>query len=235
MNALDTSPQSSGYELKSELARYCLPGAKRDANRKLAWVNSICIFFLLIGVLGGKRGSISTKAPPPVEEIIPTMIEPAAPPPTTETQQKEAQTDEDKPEVPQVVVVTPNSPAINFAVPTIGNVVVPNAMASAPPAVPMKPLVPVRSQPTAINTTGKGGDRPQPPYPKIAMEQGEQGTVVLSLTVDGTGVVSAIEVKESSGYPLLDRSTLEYVRRHWIFPPAGGTRIFEAPIKYVLN
>jgi periplasmic protein TonB len=232
---MDASQRYAGYELKDELARYCLPGAKRDSNRKLAWTNSICIFFLLIGILGAKRGIVSIKAPPPVEEIIPTMIEPAAPPPTTETQQKDEQTDEEKPEVPQVVVVTPNSPAINFAVPTIGNVVVPNALASAPPAAPMKPLTPARSQPTAINTTGKGGDRPQPPYPKIALEQGEQGTVILSLTVEESGVVSAIQVKESSGYPLLDRSTLEYVKRHWIFPPGGGARIYEAPIKYVLN
>ncbi len=232
---MDASHKYSNYELKDELARYCLPGAKRDPNRKFAWVNSICILFLLIGVLGAKRASVSIKAPPPVEQIIPTMIEPAAPPPTTEAQQKQEQTDEDKPDVPQVVVVTPNSPAINFSVPTIGNVVMPNALAAAPPAEPMKQLASLRSQPTTLNSTGKGGDRPQPPYPKMAQEEGQQGTVVLSLTVDGTGVVAAIEVKESSGYPMLDRSTLEYVKRHWIFPPGGGTRMYEAPIKYVLN
>ena len=69
------------YELKDELARLCLPQANRDPNRKLAWVNSICILFLLIGILGAQRGSISIKPPPPVEEIMPVMIEPATLPP----------------------------------------------------------------------------------------------------------------------------------------------------------
>lgn len=53
---------SPGYELKDELARYCLPSANRDANLKLAWVNSICILFLLIGIAGA-RADITTKRP----------------------------------------------------------------------------------------------------------------------------------------------------------------------------
>ena len=43
------------YELKDDLARLCLPSASRDVNLKLAWVNSVCILFLLIGIAGAAR------------------------------------------------------------------------------------------------------------------------------------------------------------------------------------
>ena len=69
------------YELKDELARLCLPQANRDPNLKLAWVNSICILFLLIGIFGARRGLIAIKPAPPLEEIIPVVIEPITLPP----------------------------------------------------------------------------------------------------------------------------------------------------------
>jgi len=34
-----------GYELTDELARLCLPAMNRDSDRKLAWLNSVCILF----------------------------------------------------------------------------------------------------------------------------------------------------------------------------------------------
>src|SRR5258705_3044875 len=127
---MDANRTNPGYELKSELARFCLPAANRDSNRNLAWVNSICILFLLIGLVGAKPASISGKQPPPLQEIIPALIEPTPPPPpTAEEKQNQDTTEPDKPEVPQVVVVTPDSPKINFSVPTLGNLVVPNAVA----------------------------------------------------------------------------------------------------------
>ncbi len=45
-------------ELKNGLARYSLASGNGDANLKLAWVNSICILFLIIGNL--KRGAASS-------------------------------------------------------------------------------------------------------------------------------------------------------------------------------
>ncbi len=233
---MDASEKYSGYQLKGELARYCLPGARRDPNRKLAWVNSICIMFLLIGVLGAKRAVVSIKAPPPMEQVIPTIIEPTAPPPPPkDVQQREERKDDEKPEVPQVVVVTPNSPAINFSIPTVGGVVAAAPMAAIPLAAPPGPVTTVRNLPTTISSTGKGGDRPEPPYPRILEQQGEQGTVLLLMTVDDSGSISDIKVKESSGYPLLDRSALDYIKRHWIFPPGAGIRLYVAPIKYILK
>src|SRR5258708_26584352 len=98
-----------------------------------------------------------------------------------------------------------------------------------------KAVVLLRSQPTVLDTTGGGGERPQPPYPKIALEQGQQGTVVLRMTVDDAGLITAIDVGQSSGFPVLDRSALDFVRRHWIVPPGKGTRMYEATINYKLQ
>ena len=120
---------SAAGSLKSELARYCLPAANRDANRKLAWANSICILFLIIGLAGARSASINVRTPPPLEEIVPTIVEPLPPPPTTTEQPQPQEQNEQKSETPQVVVVTLDAPSINFSVPTIGNLVVPNAAA----------------------------------------------------------------------------------------------------------
>jgi periplasmic protein TonB len=220
--------------LKSELARFCLPEANRDPNRKLAWVNSICILFLLIGIVGAKSGSISLKKPPPLEEAVPVLVEPSPPPPE-KPEERQEQPEQKTPETPQVVVVTPASPAINFAVPTLGNVMVPNGVAVAPPVNPMKPVEALRSQPTTLNNTGSGGERPAPPYPKIAQEQGQQGSVTILITVDEAGLITSVEVKSTSGHSVLDRSALDYVKKHWIIPPSDGNRFYETTINYRLN
>jgi len=218
---------SSG--LKDELSRFCLPGVRRDPNRKLAWTNSVCILFLLVGILGWRHAPGFVEPPPLPGEAVPVIVEPLTAPPTETRPQEQAETD--KTEAPQVVVVTLNTPAINFSVPTIGNLVVPSALAEAPPDTALKREV----QRLAITDTGAGGDRPEPPYPVIARESAQQGSVTLLISVDDTGVVTSIDVKESSGWPVLDRSALDFVKRHWIIPPVGGTRLFEATITYKLT
>jgi protein TonB len=229
----------SSYELHDELARLCLPSANRDPNRNLAWINSICLLFLIIGLVGAKPVKIAIRPVPPVEEIVPVVIEAAPPPPQTVTpDNREQDQDQQQPDAAQVVVVTAESPAINFSVPTIGTLVVPNAVAVAPPLKPMQPPVAVRSQPhvpSSLFATGAGGERPQPPYPKLALDDAEQGTVTLLMVADDSGGIISVEVKNSSGYPILDRSTVDYVRRHWRLPAGAGTRMFQTSITYRLQ
>lgn len=233
---MDAVYTSSDHELKSELARFCLPAANRDSTRKLAWVNSLCLLFLLIGLVGWKTGSIRINPPPPIEQAVPIVIEQAPPPPVrVEAQQTDEPQNQDNSEMPQVVVVTPESPSIVFSVPTIGNVIMPNALAVAPPANPSKPLAPFRNQTITIKDTGAGGERRAPQYPQMAQQLRQEGTVLLSMTVDENGTITAIEVKQSSGFPLLDRSTRDFVQRHWLLPAGAAGRIFEAPITYKLK
>jgi protein TonB len=221
--------------LKSELAQFCLPEAKREPNRKLAWMNSICILFLLIGIFGASSAAFKIKNPPPIEQPIPVIVEQPPPPPTKiEAQQNPEPTPESPPQAAQPVVVTLETPAINFSVPTIGTLVVPNAIATVPPANPLAPITPARNEPTTISDTGKGGERPAPAYPDMARDLGQQGTVVLWMTVDERGMITEIKVLQSSGSRILDHNSLEFVKRHWILPSGASGRIYEAPIRYVL-
>lgn len=236
LNAMNADRTTPGSALRSELARFSLCGPREEFDQKLPWVNSICILILLIGVLGARRGSISAQAPPPVEVVVAAIVEPMPPPaqspPETQTQEK---SDQDKTDTPQVVVVTPDAPNINFSVPTIGNLVVASAIATAPPLNPMRPIAPLNRQPVNLENTGGSGERPQPPYPKIALDQGQQGRVTLLIAADDSGNITSIEVKESSGFPMLDRGALDHVKHHWILPRGTGTRLFETSINYRLE
>ena len=224
MNNMDANRISPGYELKDELARLCLPSANRDANLKLAWVNSVCILFLLIGVVGARRGIIAIKPVPPIREEVPIVIQPTVLPPQAIAQKPEQAEQINQ---PRVLVALPNAPDVNFGIPTAGSLVVPAALASAPQIAPMRI--------GSLNNTGAGGDRPEPPYPPIARETGEQGTVKLLLGSDAAGNVISVDMKESSGFPILDRATVDFIKNHWRLPAGDGNRLFETSITYLLQ
>jgi protein TonB len=215
------------------LARLSLHATETETSGKLPWVNSICILFLLIGIFGSRLGDSSSKPTPPLEIAVPAIVEPPPPPQSAPQEQQHEPSENEKPDTPQVVVVTPDAPSINFAVPTIGNLVVPNAVATAPPLRPMQAPAPLKQAPSRLESTGSGGERPQPPYPKIALEQGQQGKVTLLLSADEAGNIISVEVKESSGFPVLDRSAVDFVKRHWTVPK--GVRLAEVPINYRLR
>src|ERR1039458_3309962 len=114
MQTLDADRLSHGYELTSELARIGLHAVEADSDRKLAWVNSVCILFLLIGIVGSRPASIRIKPLPPVDEVSAAIVEPLPPPPQVQSEQEkqEEQSDQEQPDTPQVVVVTLDTPAI---------------------------------------------------------------------------------------------------------------------------
>jgi protein TonB len=67
---------------------------------------------------------------------------------------------------------------------------------------------------------------PRPDYPWLSRRRGEEGRVVLRVTVDAEGSAAVVEVAASSGHDRLDRAALAAVRR-WRFAPArqGGKAI----------
>jgi TonB family protein len=224
MMLMDANRTAPGYELTDELARLCLPPASRDSNLKLAWVNSICILFLLIGILGSRRGVISIKPVQPIREEVPVVVQPAVLPPEAVAPKPEQAQPNNQ---PRVLVVLPNAPNVNFGVPTVGTLVADAALASAPQMAP--------TQIGSLNNTGAGGERPEPPYPPIARETGEQGTVKLLLRGDTAGNVVSVDIKESSGFPVLDRATVDFIKSHWRLPAGAGNRLFETSITYLLQ
>jgi periplasmic protein TonB len=221
---MDANRTSSGYELKDELARLCLSTARREPERKLAWVNSVCILFLLIGILGARQGVISIKPVPPIRQEVPVVVQPTVLPPQPVAPKPEQPQQNNQ---PRVLVALPNAPNVNFGVPTAGTLVTDAALASAPQVAPVRV--------GSLSNTGAGGERPEPPYPPIAMQTGEQGTVVLVLSGDDAGDVISVDVKASSGFPLLDRATVDFIKRHWRLPTDTGTRLFQTSITYKLQ
>lgn len=58
-----------------------------------------------------------------------------------------------------------------------------------------------------------------PLYPRTARRKGWEGTVFLKVLVNPNGMPEKIVVAKSSGYPMLDDSAMETVRK-WKFSPA---------------
>ena len=177
-------------------------------------------------MLGARRGIIAIKPVPPIRVEVPVVIQPTVLPPQAIAQKPEQAEQINQ---PRVLVALPNAPDVNFGIPTVGTLVVPAALAAAP----QPQVAPVRIG--SLNNTGAGGDRPEPPYPPIARETGEQGTVKLLLGGDAAGNVVSVDVKESSGFPVLDRATVDFIKHHWRLPAGDGNRLFETSITYLLQ
>ncbi len=60
---------------------------------------------------------------------------------------------------------------------------------------------------------------PAPDYPNLARRRGEQGRVILKVLVNSDGLPERIQLDQSSGYELLDKSALQAVKS-WKFIPA---------------
>src|SRR5271170_5420932 len=99
---------AAGYQLKSELARVCLPAPARTARHRLAWANSICFLFLLIGVTGAQTRLPALLQVPPLQQAVPVIVEPLPPQaqPDPAPKQTEQQNDDNKQESPRQVAVT---------------------------------------------------------------------------------------------------------------------------------
>src|SRR6266481_3902628 len=102
MNVPDANRLNPGLELSSELARAGVHAAYQDPDRKIAWVNSICILFLIIGLVGSKPASIKIKPLPPIEEVSAAIVEPLLPPPpqTQSEQQTQEQNNQEQVDTP---------------------------------------------------------------------------------------------------------------------------------------
>ena len=222
--------KQGNYELSDELARLCLPQEWRDSYRTLAWVNSICFLFLVIGLIGLKPPQVIHKPLTEIVETVPVIFTPPEEPPKTEPEvkQEEEQPQEAPTAAPQVapVVAAADPSSVAFAVPVQGAVAIAPAahLATPPPPVAQAPPRAVQFNPNA----GDGGSYPPPTYPGIAQRNHYEGTVMIEIAVDPDGQVTEAKVFKSSGFPVLDESALEVVKKRWRFPP-GQPRLYHWP------
>lgn len=89
--------------------------------------------------------------------------------------------------------------------------------------------IPKQAQPLVFDEGSRGAVtqarpldhiNPSPLYPRTARRKGWEGTVFLKVLVNPNGTPEKIVVAKSSGYPMLDDSAMETVRK-WKFSPAG--------------
>ena len=213
---------SRAYRLSDDLARLCLPAEYKESYRKLAYVNSICLLFLIIGLIGIKSPRVITRPLSEVQEPIAVEFTP----PEQQPQPEQPKQDEEPPpqdtpvDTPQVapVVAVVESPAVAFSVPVQGAVTIAKEVRYAvpPPPITQTPRGPTKFDP---NAAGDSGSYPPPAYPSIAKRNRYEGTVEISFTVDEQGMISAADIKKSSGYPVLDQAALDVVKSRWRFPP----------------
>ena len=87
----------------------------------------------------------------------------------------------------------------------------------APPAPPAPAPEPVRTG-VAISASYAASNRP-PVQPARSLRNGEQGKVILRVMVQADGSAGEVQVRTSSGFPLLDEAARSAVQT-WRFNPA---------------
>jgi protein TonB len=134
----------------------------------------------------------------------------------------------DPPPVP-VPVTTPRLPSTAVATPH--RIDVPPAAEQVvveDGALPAEPVVETASEavPSLERSTPLPGVRleylqaPAPAYPRDALREGIQGTVMLQVLVDIDGRPLDVQIQHSSGNRLLDNAARRQVLERWMFRPA---------------
>ena len=108
----------------------------------------------------------------------------------------------------------------------------PATVSPAPIIRPVKPVVP-RELPERELDIAKATLARDEFYPREAIKQGIEGRVVLQLTLDDTGRVTALEVASSSGHAVLDGAALKAATRIGQLP--GGRRQLLLPVEFKLE
>jgi periplasmic protein TonB len=225
------------YELSDDLAQLCLPSEFKDSYRSLAWVDSVCLLFLMVGLIGLRPPKIVERPLNAPQEIVPVILTPPEEQPKPQPQIKPPDEPQETPDVPAEApqiptVVAANTPNVAFAVPVEGPVALaPMAHAAPPPPLVSAPPKIAKFDPNA--TTG-GGSYPPPEYPYEALRSRYQGTVIIELTVDPSGVVTSAKLQTSSGFGLLDEAALKVVKKRWRFPP-GAPRYYYWPCTFKIQ
>lgn len=226
------------YRLSDDLARLCLPQEFKDSYRRLAWMNSICCLFLIVGLVGIKPPKIHVRPLSEPPDVVPVVFTPPEEPPKVEPDVKPDEPDqprdtqEDTPQVVQVVAAA-DSASVVFSVPVQGAVAVASEarFATPPPPVPQAPPKPVQFNPSVAD----GGNYPPPEYPSMALRNRWQGTVTIEILVDGSGQITDAKVQKTSGTTMLDSAALDTVKKRWHFPATGQARWLYWPCIFQLQ
>ncbi len=118
----------------------------------------------------------------------------------------------------------PPPPAVSTAITNVTPV-----RPTAPPPPPAPPHEPVSVAPHVDAAASR-----EPDYPPVSRRLGEQGTVILAVTVEPNGRASDVKIVQSSGFPRLDQAAVEGVKANYRFAP-GTLDGKPAPMSYTFK
>lgn len=189
-----------------------------DANR-IAGISgtlalNVLACLLLFTPLAGPPPLVVANTPPDLRVVPIEPLPPVTPPPPVHVPVAQPQP---QPQPAQRAVQPATAPAATDVVVDDGTVWTPPAVDTTPsPAGPVDiaPSGPVQGMRLEYARTSP------PRYPREALRDGLQGTVLLQVLVDVDGKPLEVSVHTGSGHRVLDQEALRHVSRHWTFRPA---------------
>lgn len=191
--------------------------------------------------------------PPEVMEIMFFTPQEAAPEAPSEPLPVPPPPPQVKPEPPKVEKKVEKKverpPVIDTPSPVVAEepVVVPTPEPAPPQPQPQpqpkvetpKPVAQPSAKPTApmVDASHRGNRKPN--YPAVSRRLGEEGVVMVRVLVKADGTAGDVRLEQSSGFPRLDQSAVDAVKR-WKFKPGmrGTTPVdewFSIPVEFNLE
>jgi protein TonB len=236
-------PAVAARKMKRRMSAEESPEAMVAMATSVVWV--LCAVIGLFGfVLPYVRAKRAAAEPAPLiaqkieVELAPEppVLDPLTPPdPNTPPPPPDAVV---QPQLPTPVAVAKPSPAIAFAVPVEGPVRIVQAKQAThviPPAPKTNAVATARPVQAQQLVHGSGeGVQAQPTYPRRAAQEGQEGTVVVWMSVGPDGRVIDARAIQPSPWPLLNDEAVRVVKNKWRFQ-TGAMRAFEVPIRFQLE
>lgn len=206
--------------LQHARSSFHVPWDKVEASRIVATSGAIALNIVVLLLLLVPAARVIPQPDEPrktitVVDLTPTIIPPPTPPPPIPVP------------VQPPVPTTPTPPITRTpdpVLPTTDDIVVPDGTLPAPPTT----VVPTQTAaanipPPADPIPGvrlEYGEISQPIYPREALRDGLQGTVLLQVLVDVDGKPIRVDIYKSSGHRILDEAARRHVLKRWTFRPA---------------
>ena len=188
------------------------PDANRVAGYSVAIAfNALLLMLLLVPMQGPPSLKLPGERQPTISWYMPKPRQPAPPPQVPVT----------KPQPAASTAVVPRTPVAQ----TPDRVIVDQGSELAEPAArpdttgpEAATVVPPAQPPPGVRL--EYAQAPAPAYPRAAMQQRIEGTVLLEVLVDIDGRPLRVAVREGSGDRRLDAAARDQVLAHWRFRPA---------------
>jgi TonB family protein len=189
------------------------------------WMNLNSLRDLLVD-----KASLASSGPAPEERIELILKADDTPPPPTNPIEFIVQQLKPQPQViPPPPVPQPQPPK-----PTPPPKAQPQKQVTAKPARYTAPDALGAGESNAVSALVVGSaDFPHPSYPFQALSAHVEGTVTIHVSFDSEGRASSVDIMGSSGSPILDASTRNYVLANWNSPRWAG-RDAIVPVVYRL-